>query len=170
MSKYRIRYSVNLSNRIKTSLNFGVCNRLTDQWVVSAHFYYVRCHCLQWDESRLLHVDFLLISNYPWEILRTEMHKCETACACNYSVLKYTQNTLKCYQEINMLHVVNFLNVWGCSVVKPHLDDLNLLHVACGCISCMYQYCKRTPYDQKTSRHMIRSIIFIYSLYIVHFI
>ena len=35
-----------------------------------AHFYYIRCHGLQWDESRLLHVDFLFISNYPREILR----------------------------------------------------------------------------------------------------
>lgn len=56
---------------------------LSDQWIPfecgsSAHFYYVRCHGLQWDESRLLHVDLLLISNYPWEILKRQIHKCET--------------------------------------------------------------------------------------------
>ena len=44
----------------------------------SAHFYYVRCHGLQWDQSRLLHVDLLFISNYPWEILKKQIYKCNT--------------------------------------------------------------------------------------------
>lgn len=68
-------------NRIKPRLHVAVflpLNKLINERDVSAHFYYVWCHSLQWDESRLLHVDLLLISNNPWKILKKETQKCGT--------------------------------------------------------------------------------------------
>lgn len=89
-----------LNYRVKPRLDFW-CLRLcllTDtlmgEWDVSAHFDYVRCHGLQWDQSRLLHVDLLLIGNYPWKILRRERHKCDTTHAYNKRWLQETHRLL----------------------------------------------------------------------------
>lgn len=61
-----------------TEWQFEKTDTLISERDVSAHFYYVRCQGLQWDQSRLLHVDLLLIRNYPGKILRKEMPKCVT--------------------------------------------------------------------------------------------
>lgn len=55
-------------------LMFLSFNRFSDRWVKCvAYFDNVGCHGLQWDEPGLLHVDLLLIRNYPWKILRMEV-------------------------------------------------------------------------------------------------
>lgn len=55
-------------------LMFLSFNRFSDRWVKCfAYFDNVGSHGLQWDEPGLLHVDLLLIGNYPWKILSMEM-------------------------------------------------------------------------------------------------
>ncbi len=83
ISQHSVCQTVNLNNRVKPQLDFGVSvclwtDNVMNEGDVSAHFHYVRRHGLQWDESGLLHVDLLLIRNYPWKILKREMQKRDT--------------------------------------------------------------------------------------------
>lgn len=66
-----ISHWINLD--LTLQLMFLSFNRFSDRWVKCvAYFDNVGCHGLQWDEPGLLHVDLLLIGNYPWKILRME--------------------------------------------------------------------------------------------------
>lgn len=47
----------------------AVLNNVSKQQRFKAYLHDVRCHGFQWYESRLLHVDFLLIGDYPREVL-----------------------------------------------------------------------------------------------------